>query len=61
VQTGFDPLVTEPYTDSQPKNGEALVAEQQVDEGRGFERLTLAGENISGNGEISFLETFYQI
>jgi len=55
VQTGFDPFPTEPYTDSQPENGKAFVTEQHVDKGRGFERLTLAGENISGHDVFSFL------
>src|SRR6266498_5141632 len=49
MQTCFNPLPAEPYSHSQPKNGKAFVVEQQINERGSFERLTLAGENISGH------------
>lgn len=58
MEARIDPLPTEPDAGGEPKNGEAFVIENQIDERRGFERLSLAGENISRHGEFSFLEHF---
>jgi hypothetical protein len=55
VQTCLDPLPAKPYTDGQPENGEAFVTENQIDNRRGFERLTFAGENMSRHFQVSFL------
>jgi hypothetical protein len=61
VQAGLNPLPAEPQAGNQPDDSGAFVIQQEVNKGRGFERLTLAGTNISRH-EITplFVSTEFQ-